>query len=154
MLVSSLRRCAQKQILRADFTNAVRRYASNPIDFPDMGPPIPEYQAKVGESDDVLRSRLCYQSRKRGMTENGLLLSHFASRFLDTFDRAQLEEFDNLINKPSNDWDIFYWMMEKTETPMEYNTPIMNMLKEYIKNEQMEVRGRQPDLKFKEEKES
>ena len=123
-----------------------RCVASGPIDFPDIGPPIPEYKKKDGEDIEVKRSRLLYQSRKRGMSENGLLLSNFASRYLKTFDSQQLDEFDNLINKPSNDWDLFYWMLEKDETPKEYDTPIMDMLKKYCKNEEMEERYQQPDL--------
>ncbi|XP_066932126.1 succinate dehydrogenase assembly factor 2-B, mitochondrial-like [Clytia hemisphaerica] len=111
-----------------------------------MGPPIPEYKKKAGEDTEVKRSRLLYQSRKRGMSENGLLLSNFASRYLKTFDSQQLDEFDNLINKPSNDWDLFYWMLEKDVTPKEYDTPIMDMLKKYCKNEEMEARYQQPDL--------
>lgn len=37
-------------------------------------PPIPEYRARQDEPVDVKRARLLFQSRKRGMLENGLLL--------------------------------------------------------------------------------
>ena len=37
-------------------------------------PLLPPYRAREDESLDVKVSRLCYQSRKRGMSENGLLL--------------------------------------------------------------------------------
>lgn len=121
-----------------------------PVDFPDMGPPIPEFVKKENESIEILRSRLLYQSRKRGMSENGLLLSNFAATYLKDFSREQLDDFDTLINKPSNDWDIFYWILGKSETPEEFDTPIMNMLKKYIKNENMEARYHQPDLQFDE----
>ena len=33
------------------------------IDFPDMGPPIPEYQARVDETLEQKKARLFYQSR-------------------------------------------------------------------------------------------
>ncbi|XP_065665459.1 succinate dehydrogenase assembly factor 2, mitochondrial [Hydra vulgaris] len=123
-------------------------FSSNPIDFPDMGPPIPEYKKRYGEADDVLRSRLLYQSRKRGMSENGLLLSTFASSYLNRFTRKQLEEFDKIINQPSNDWDIFYWILGKKETPDEYNSEVMDLLKSFSRNQDMEARYRQPDLIF------
>ena len=35
---------------------------------------IPVYRARENEATEVLRARLLYQSRKRGMLENGLLL--------------------------------------------------------------------------------
>ena len=44
------------------------------VDPPDMTPPIPPYKEKTGETTDLKRARLLYQSRKRGMLENGLLL--------------------------------------------------------------------------------
>ena len=37
-------------------------------------PPIPEYRPREGEPEGVKRARLLFQSRKRGMLENGLLL--------------------------------------------------------------------------------
>jgi len=126
-----------------------RGYSSkHPIDFPDMGPSIPEYKDKEGESDTVLRNRLTYQSRKRGMSENGLLLANFASKHLTNFNRTELNQFDRLINKPSNDWDLFYWIMNKVDTPKDYDTPVMDMLKKFSQNEVMEARYHQPALKF------
>jgi len=86
-------------------------------------------------------------SRKRGMLENGLLLSTFASKYLQTFDVESLELYDKLINQPSNDWDLYYWMTGNQPTPEEYNNKVMDLLKEHAKNEDMDVRIRQPDLK-------
>ena len=39
------------------------RYSDNVIDMPDMGPPIPPYKKKQGETNDVRKARLLYQSR-------------------------------------------------------------------------------------------
>ncbi|XP_065070522.1 succinate dehydrogenase assembly factor 2, mitochondrial-like [Rhopilema esculentum] len=119
------------------------------IDFPDMGPTIPEYKKKENEDLQKKRARLFYQSRKRGMSENGLLLSTFATLQLHKLEERLLDQYDKLINKPSNDWEIFYWMTEKKPTPDEYNNEIMNMLKKHAKNEKMEMRHKQPDLDVK-----
>eukprot|EP00112_Aurelia_sp_Birch-Aquarium-sp1_P010091 Seg2173.2 transcript_id=Seg2173.2/GoldUCD/mRNA.D3Y31 product="Succinate dehydrogenase assembly factor 2 mitochondrial" protein_id=Seg2173.2/GoldUCD/D3Y31 len=127
--------------------NATKKDSSGDIlDFPDMGPPIPEYQARKDEPLDRRRARLFYQSRKRGMSENGLLLSTFASLHLHTFDEKRLGLYDTLINQPSNDWEIFYWMTEKKLTPPEYDNEIMDMLKKHARNENLEMRCTQPDL--------
>lgn len=90
--------------------------------------------------------RLLYQSRKRGMLENGLLLSTFAKKYLDGFDEQQLQQYDRLINLPSNDWDIFYWAVEVKPVPLEFQNEVMDMLKKHIKNENRETRYAQPDL--------
>jgi len=43
---------------------------------------IPEYPQRENEDLEVRKQRLIYQSRKRGMLENDLLLSTFASKYL------------------------------------------------------------------------
>ena len=40
-----------------------RIYSSNIIDGPDKGPVIPPYEKKQGESNEVKKARLLYQSR-------------------------------------------------------------------------------------------
>lgn len=83
------------------------------------------------------------------MLENGLLLSTFADKHLDGLNDNQLDQYDKLINEPSNDWEIYYWMTDKKPTPTEYDNPVMELLKIHAKNENMEERIRQPDLQAK-----
>ncbi|RMX48134.1 hypothetical protein pdam_00014692, partial [Pocillopora damicornis] len=119
------------------------------IDSSDSEPPIPVYKSPQNEPVDRKRARLLYQSRKRGMLENGLLLSTFADKHLDGLNDNQLDQYDKLINEPSNDWEIYYWMTDKKPTPTEYDNPVMELLKIHAKNENMEERIRQPDLQAK-----
>ena len=53
----------------------------------DLEPPIPEYKPRSGESIEVQKARLLYQSRKRGMLENGLLLRYYLSLHFTSPDR-------------------------------------------------------------------
>ena len=80
------------------------------------------------------------------MLENGLILSTFASRYLESMTEDQATLYDRLINLPSNDWDIYYWATGVRETPAEFNNEIMNMLKEHVKNKNKESRFKQPNL--------
>jgi succinate dehydrogenase assembly factor 2 len=57
-----------------------------------------------------------------------------------------LDLYDKLINTPSNDWDLYYMATGKIDTPEEYQHHVMDLLKEYVKNEQKQKRIRQPDL--------
>uniref|UniRef100_A0A182N346 Succinate dehydrogenase assembly factor 2, mitochondrial n=1 Tax=Anopheles dirus TaxID=7168 RepID=A0A182N346_9DIPT len=116
------------------------------IDLEDKSLPIPVYKEKKNEPLQLQKSRLLYQSRKRGMLENGLLLSTFAAKHLAGMDSAQTKLYDRLINLPSNDWDIFYWATGVKPTPQEYDNEVMNMLKEHVKNSDREQRFTQPDL--------
>ena len=58
----------------------------------------------------------------------------------------QLQVYDTLINKPTNDWDIYNWATGNKPTPEEYQSEIMDLLKDHTANENMEVRLRQPNL--------
>ena len=58
----------------------------------------------------------------------------------------QLDQYDYIINLPSNDWDIYYWITGKDEVPAEYDNEVMRMMQEFARNKNMEERLRQPDL--------
>nr|XP_021204918.1 succinate dehydrogenase assembly factor 2-B, mitochondrial isoform X1 [Bombyx mori] len=106
---------------------------------------IPLYDVEKQQPLEKRKARLHYQSRKRGMLENDLLLSTFAKKYLNGFNEKQTMMYDRLINSPSNDWDIFYWIVEKKPTPKEFDNEIMNLLKKHAKNED-KIALRQPDL--------
>ncbi|KAJ1521146.1 hypothetical protein ONE63_002841 [Megalurothrips usitatus] len=126
------------------FTRALSQSSNVP---PESGEPsIPIYEEKKHEPVQLKRSRLLYQSRKRGMLENGLLLSTFAAKHLSTMSEVHLQQYDRLINLPSNDWDIFYWATGVKPTPAEFETEIMGLLKDHAKNKNREVRLVQPAL--------
>lgn len=115
--------------------------------------PLPPWEEKIDEPIEVKKRRLLYESRKRGMLENCILLrclcmdfaaivallvklwfryrdvkivlvkqlllllcslcSLFAKRYLNRMSENQLQQYDRLINEPSNDWDIYYWATGK-----------------------------------------
>ncbi|KAM9302099.1 stabilizer of axonemal microtubules 4-like [Gastrophryne carolinensis] len=109
---------------------------------------LPVWKQRSGETTEVKKARLLYESRKRGMLENCILLSHFAKKYLNTMTEAQLSLYDQLINEPSNDWDIYYWVTGAQEPPEKFNNEIMQMLQEFAKNREKEHRLRQPDLEY------
>ncbi|KAB8342946.1 hypothetical protein FH972_022542 [Carpinus fangiana] len=67
---------------------------------------------RQGESEDTIRARLTYQSRKRGTLESDLLLSTFADAHLGHMTYSQMQSYDTFLDE--NDWDIYYWA---TQTP-------------------------------------
>jgi len=118
---------------------------ANIVNPPSHEPPIPSYPFKT-ESLEVKKARLMYQSRKRGMLENDLLLSTFASKHLPSFDKDQVDMYDRLVNGVSNDWDLYYWVVGQKETPNDFKNSVMDLLKTHAKNLEKEPRIRQPDL--------
>ena len=102
---------------------------------------------RTGESEEVKRARLLYQSRKRGILEADLLLSRFAKRHLGKMSFADMTEYDSLLDEP--DWDIYYWATENydvTPLPEKWkNSKVLKMLQEDAKSKEKEV-IRMPDL--------
>lgn len=68
--------CSQSRPNLSLCSHSVRRFNSDPPEMypPSNEPTIPEFIEKFNEPLEEKRSRLIYQSRKRGMLENGLLL--------------------------------------------------------------------------------
>ncbi|CAD7012917.1 succinate dehydrogenase assembly factor 2-A, mitochondrial [Ceratitis capitata] len=108
--------------------------------------PLPEYPLRPDEPLEVRKQRLIYQSRKRGMLENDLILSTFVARYLKDMDATQTAQYDQLINGVTNDWDIYYWATNVKPTPPEHDNEIMRLLKEHVANSQREQRICQPNL--------
>ena len=109
-------------------------------------PTIPPYIEKFNENLGDKRARLVYQSRKRGILENGLLLATFADEYLKDFDNEKLTLYDRLINLPSNDWEIYYWATGAKPTPAEFDNEVMDMLKKHTKNKNKVSRYHLPSL--------
>ncbi|CAN3374570.1 hypothetical protein DIURU_001031 [Diutina rugosa] len=119
-----------------------------------QNPPVdPEVKLKImpierkGETIDVKRARLIYQSRKRGILESDLLLSRFAKKYLHEFNEAELDEFDKLLDEA--DWDIYYWATKNYDvTPLPekwQQSKILKMLQEDATNKDREIL-RMPEL--------
>ncbi|KAI0077343.1 DUF339-domain-containing protein [Panus rudis PR-1116 ss-1] len=106
--------------------------------------PAPPRLERPNESVETMRARLVYQSRKRGMLENDLLLSTFARERLGEMDREELVEFDRLMDEL--DWDIYYWVTGKKTPPERWqNSSVLEKLRQHVRNEGKVVR-RMPDL--------
>ncbi|KAJ1938527.1 Succinate dehydrogenase assembly factor 2 mitochondrial [Linderina macrospora] len=74
-----------------------------------------ERKLREDESVEIVRRRLQYQMRKRGILETDLLLSTFAAEHLKSLTREELTDLDSLLS--NIDWDIFYWATDKTPAP-------------------------------------
>ena len=66
------------------------------LEQPTNSEELPPRVPRENEPIDVLRARLVYQSRKRGMLEGDLLLSTFAAENLSLMSLEELKEFDRV----------------------------------------------------------
>lgn len=102
---------------------------------------------RTGETIEVKRARLTYQSRKRGILESDLLLLRFAKKNLHKMTMEELDEYDQLLDEP--DWDIYYWAtgnFDVTPLPDRWKeSKILQALQEDSQNNNGEIL-RMPDL--------
>ncbi|CAH1725730.1 unnamed protein product [Aphis gossypii] len=81
---------------------------------------------------DLMRSRLIYQSRKRGILENCIIFTSFADKYLKTFNCDQLQKYDALINSKFDEWDLYAWSIGSKPAPQEFDNDIMKLLKDHV----------------------
>ena len=81
------------------------------------------------EDVELLRKRLRYQSKQRGMKENNILFNGFAEKELAGMDEQELRVFEKLCDRP--DPDLLNWMTKKVEVPKELQTPLMDRLQAF-----------------------
>ncbi|CUG06605.1 Hypothetical protein, putative [Bodo saltans] len=77
--------------------------------------PLPE-----GETDDIRRRRLVYQSRYRGMVEMDIIFGSFANAKLESLAGKALEEYDILLRQFDN--DLFNWLVSGSAPPAEISS--------------------------------
>ena len=81
----------------------------------------------AGEADiETRRKRLLYRSVYRGNKENDILLGQFARAEIATFDSAELDQYERLLEAGDN--DIFDWVSGQAEIPPEADTPVLRRL--------------------------
>jgi len=79
--------------------------------------------------DDARRKKLKLRAWRRGFREADLILGPFADRYVQTFDDAELDWFERLLDAP--DQDIYGWILEREPTPAPHDGPLMDRLKAF-----------------------
>ena len=82
-----------------------------------------------GDGSASRRKRLLFRCRHRGTQENDLLLGSFAETYLATFDGAQLERLEALLE--CSDPDLFNWVVGRRAPPPQYDHDVMHLLRSF-----------------------
>jgi len=81
------------------------------------------------QTPETQRKKLRIRAWRRGFKEADLILGRFADDRLDAMSDAELDAFEHLLDQP--DQEIYGWIIGRTETPAEFDTPIMDALKAF-----------------------
>lgn len=83
----------------------------------------------MSEPVDILRKKLRIRAWRRGFKEADLILGRFCDDNVDAMSAAELEQFDRLLDQA--DQDLYGWIIEREPTPAEFDTPVMDRIKDY-----------------------
>ncbi len=83
----------------------------------------------MGETIEVRRKRLRYQSWHRGTKEIDLMLGRFADTMLARLTAEQLDRYETLLANP--DPDIYLWISGGEAVPEAFDSDVMKMLKNF-----------------------
>lgn len=81
------------------------------------------------EDITIRRKRLLHRSRYTGMKETDLMLGRFANKYLKEFDDEELDIYEKLLK--AGDPSIYAWAVGREEIPEEYDTSVMQKLKQF-----------------------
>ncbi|MGH1420443.1 MAG: succinate dehydrogenase assembly factor 2 [Hyphomonas sp.] len=72
------------------------------------------------------RRKLKFRAWRRGFREMDMLVGAFADENIDSFNEAELDEFEAILNVP--DWEVYAWLIGQKDIPPENNGPVMQRL--------------------------
>jgi len=80
-------------------------------------------------SIDLLRKKILYRSKYRGIKEMELLLNSFVKKHINDFSIVELEQLDDLLN--FDDSSIFKWYLNKKVEIKIPNNKVSKLLKNF-----------------------
>lgn len=84
---------------------------------------------RSSEGLDVRRRRLLYRAWHRGVLEMDLIVGRFADACIDTFDDADLEAFERLIEVPNS--DLYAWVCGERPVPQDHDSAVLRRLLQF-----------------------
>lgn len=83
----------------------------------------------MSDTHEQQRKRLMFRSQRRGTKESDLVIGGFARSHLAEMDGDQLDRFEALLAR--EDPDILGWIIELQVPPSEFDTDVLNMLRNF-----------------------
>ena len=83
----------------------------------------------VTENPETRKRRLTFRGRHRGTKENDLLIGRFMTARLEALNTEQLDHFEDLLTHVA-DADFFNWVMRKEPAPVQYDTDVLQMIRD------------------------
>jgi antitoxin CptB len=79
--------------------------------------------------DETRLKRVVFRAWRRGFREADLIFGPFAETHGPSLGSADLDDLEVLLDQP--DQDVYDWITERTATPAEFETPVLQQLRDF-----------------------
>ncbi|ESQ89589.1 hypothetical protein ABAC460_12015 [Asticcacaulis sp. AC460] len=86
----------------------------------------------MSDAREARLKKLSFRAWRRGFKEADIILGHFADERLGQMSDAELDIFEVLLEVP--DHDLYGWIIERDQTPVEFDSGIMKQLNQFYKS--------------------
>lgn len=73
--------------------------------------------------------KLKFRAWRRGFREADLILGPFADQYLSGLSDSDVDAFEVLMDQP--DQDLYAWIIEREPTPAQFETPVMQRIRDF-----------------------
>ena len=82
---------------------------------------------------ETYKKKIIYKASHRGSKEMDILLGNFINKYVELFNKNELQQFDLILD--SDDDDIYQWILGKSDIPNEYQNRVFSLLLNNTQNQ-------------------
>lgn len=82
---------------------------------------------------EVYKKKIIYKASHRGSKEMDILLGNFINKYVELFNKNELQQFDLILD--NDDDDIYQWILGKTDIPNKYQNRVFFLLSNNTQNQ-------------------
>ena len=75
---------------------------------------------------ETYKKKIIYKASHRGSKEMDILLGNFINKYVELFNKNELQQFDLILD--NDDDDIYQWILGKIDIPNKYQSRVFSLL--------------------------
>ena len=82
---------------------------------------------------ETYKKKIIYKASHRGSKEMDILLGNFINKYVELFNKNELQQFDLILD--NDDGDIYQWILGKIDIPNRYQNRVFSLLLNNTQNQ-------------------
>ena len=82
---------------------------------------------------ETYKKKIIYKATHRGSKEMDILLGNFINKYVELFNKNELQQFDLILD--NDDDDIYRWILSKNDIPNKYQNRVFSLLLNNTQNQ-------------------